>query len=76
MAYNLTTMKTLNKTFLTDLKELPPKEKLKLAEFLLDELDTPNPIIEKEWAVESERRLKLYKAGKIKSYSLDEVFGK
>ena len=42
-----------------------PAEKSLLIEALLRSLDIPDPKIEKIWAVEAEKRLKAYKAGKI-----------
>ncbi len=35
-----------------------------------------NPIIEKEWILESEKRLKEYRNGKVKSISGEDVFNK
>jgi putative addiction module component (TIGR02574 family) len=61
--------------FYAEIQELPSQEKLKIVEFLLMDLDKPDPEIDKIWAEEAEKRLSAYKAGKIKSYSLKEVFG-
>ena len=45
-------------------------EKICLVNKLID------PIIEKEWILESEKQLKEYHQGKVKSISGDEVFNK
>jgi len=37
-------------------------------------LDVPDPDIEKLWAEEAEKRLEAYKAGNLKSVSLDDLF--
>jgi len=36
----------------------------------------PDPQIEKIWALETERRLKAYRAGELKTVSFEDVFGK
>ena len=45
-------------------------EKICLVNKLID------PIIEKEWILESENRLKEYRNGKVKSISGEDVFNK
>ncbi len=37
-------------------------------------LDVPDPEIEKIWAEEAEKRLKAYKAGKLKTVSFEDMF--
>ena len=69
-------MITINKALLKEAKQLAPLQKLKLVEFLLEDLDQPDPSVEKAWAKESERRVTAFKAGKTKTYSMHEVFGK
>ena len=69
-------MITVNKALLKEAKQLVPLQKLKLVEFLLKNLDQPDPNVEKAWAKESERRVAAFKAGKTKTYSMHEVIGK
>jgi hypothetical protein len=40
---------------------------------LIKSLDVPDPEIEKSWAVEAEKRLKAYKAGKLETISFDDL---
>ncbi len=53
---------------------LKPAEKSIVIEALLKSLDIPDPKIDKIWATEAEKRLKAYKAGKIKAVSFDDMF--
>ncbi|MDD5773845.1 MAG: addiction module protein [bacterium] len=55
---------------------LKPAEKSIVIEALMKSLDVPDPEIEKIWADEAEKRLKAYKAGKLKTVSLEEMFTK
>ncbi len=64
------------KAIMSKALHLKPAEKSIIIEALLKSLDVPDPKIDKIWATEAEKRLKAYKAGKIKAVSLDEVFGK
>jgi putative addiction module component (TIGR02574 family) len=57
-------------------KSLKPAEKSLLIEALLRSLDIADPKIEKIWSVEAEKRLKAYKAGKIKTVSFENMFAK
>ena len=63
-----------NTAFYAEIKQLNPIEKLKIVDFILQDLDIPDPAIEKAWAEEAERRVAAYKAGRVKSYSMAEVF--
>ncbi|OGW12696.1 MAG: addiction module protein [Nitrospinae bacterium RIFCSPLOWO2_12_39_16] len=55
---------------------LKPAEKSIVIEALMKSLDVPDPEIEKIWADEAEKRLKGYKAGKLKAVSFDDMFKK
>lgn len=44
-----------------------------LAETLLDSLDKTDQEIEKLWVLESEKRYKAYKKGRIKGISLEQI---
>lgn len=56
--------------------QLPPLEKLRLAELLRAHLDTPDPEIDTIWRDEAQKRWKAYQAGKLKMLSYDEVMQK
>ena len=62
------------KTIISKALHLKPAEKSIVIEALLKSLDVPDPKIEKIWAVEAEKRLKAYKAGKIKTVSVGDMF--
>jgi len=62
------------KTIISKALHLKPAEKSLVIEALLKSLDVPNPKIEKIWATEAEKRLKAYKAGKIKTVSFEDMF--
>ena len=56
--------------------QLPPLEKLRLAELLLADLDTPNPEIDAIWRDEAQKRWQAYQAGELKTVSYDAVMQK
>ena len=53
--------------------QLPPLEKLRLAELLLADLDTPDPTIDAIWLDEAQIRWKKYQAGELTTVSYEEV---
>jgi putative addiction module component (TIGR02574 family) len=64
------------KTIISKVLHLKSAEKSIVIEALLKRLDVPDPKIGKIWAAEAEKRLKAYKAGKIKTISFEEIFSK
>lgn len=64
------------KTIISKALHLKPAEKTLVIEALLRSLDIPDPKIDKIWSAEAEKRLKAYKAGKIKPVSFGELFAK
>ena len=58
------------------LDHLSDNEKLVVVNYLLEELDKPDPEIDKAWAKEAVRRQKEMRSGKVKTLSHDDVFGK
>lgn len=56
--------------------QLPPLEKLHLAELLLADLDTPDPEIDVIWRNEAQKRWQAYQAGELKTVSYDAVMQK
>ena len=55
--------------------QMRPAEKFMLIDGLLQSLDEPDKTLEEIWAIEAEKRLNAYKAGRIKTVSFEEVFG-
>jgi hypothetical protein len=55
---------------------LPSLEKLRLAELLLADLDTPNPEIDGIWNKEAKKGWRAYKLGELKTVSYEEVMQK
>ncbi len=62
------------KTVISKALHLKPAERFVVIEALIRSLDNPDPAIEKTWGQEAEKRLKAYKAGKLKTVSFDEMF--
>jgi putative addiction module component (TIGR02574 family) len=56
--------------------QLPPLEKLHLAELLLADLDTPDPEIDTIWRDEAQKRWLAYRAGELKTVSYEAVMKK
>ena len=56
--------------------QLPPLEKLRLAELLLADLDTPDPTIDAIWLDEAPIRWQKYQAGELTTVSYEEVMEK
>ncbi|MDO9049264.1 MAG: addiction module protein [Methylobacter sp.] len=56
--------------------QLPPLEKLRLAELLLADLDTPDPEIDVIWRDEAQKRWQAYQAGELKTVSYEAVMKK
>ena len=56
--------------------DLPIKEKIHLVDKILADISPIDPIIEKAWILESENRLKEYRAEKVKSVPGNKVFDK
>jgi putative addiction module component (TIGR02574 family) len=65
---------TPTKTIIDKALNLKPAERFIVLEALVKSLDSPDKSIEKSWAVEAEKRLKAYKAGKLKAVSFEEMF--
>ena len=58
------------------LSHLPSLEKLRLAELLLADLDTPNPEIDAVWRAEAQKRWQAYKSGSLKTVRYETVMQK
>jgi putative addiction module component (TIGR02574 family) len=57
-------------------KRLPDNEKLELVNQLLEQLDHPDPEIDRVWADEARRRIKACQEGRIKAIPYSEVMAK
>lgn len=55
--------------------KLNPTDKFMIIEALLNSLDEPDKNVDEIWAIEAEKRLEAYKAGKLKILTYDKVFG-
>ena len=71
------------KIMISQTKELKHKidrladhDKLTIANYILENLDTPDPLIDKEWIKESKSRLKAMHSGKMKLFDYKEVMAK
>lgn len=58
------------------ISHLPSLEKLRLAELLLADLDTPNPEIDAIWREEAQKRWQAYTAGELETVSYEAVMQK
>jgi len=56
--------------------QLPPLEKLRPAELLLADLDTPDPEIDAIWRDEAQKRWLNYQAGELKTVGYDAFMKK
>ena len=58
------------------IKALPDSEKLHLVDTILEQLDKPDPAIDKIWAEEARKRWDAYKSGNLDTLPYDEVMSK
>lgn len=59
-----------------DINSLTDVEKLHLVDEILDNLDKPDPEIDRIWAEEARQRWEAYKKGKIQTLSYQDVMSK
>lgn len=64
------------KELLKQALKLTPDERFELADQVLHSLDRPDPVIDKLWLDEAERRLAAYRAGKVEAIPAEAIFGK
>jgi putative addiction module component (TIGR02574 family) len=69
-------MSTSADKWVSQIKDLPDVEKLRLVDAILTELDKPDPEIDRIWAEEARKRWVDYKAGRISTVSYEEVMAK
>ncbi len=56
--------------------KLDPAERFDLVDQILHSLDKPDPVIDRVWLEEAEKRLAANRAGKVKGIPAEEIFGK
>ena len=54
---------------------LKPAERFMVIDALMQSLDAPNPDLDAVWLEEAEKRLAAYKAGRLATVSLEDMFG-
>lgn len=59
-----------------EIHDLSDVEKLRLVDTILEDLDKPDPEVDRVWAEESRKRWAAYKAGRIHAVSYDAVMAK
>lgn len=64
------------KALISEALHLKPAERFIIVEALIKSLDIPDPRVEEIWAIEAEKRLSAYKAGKLETISFEDMFGK
>jgi putative addiction module component (TIGR02574 family) len=69
-------MSTEHKAILDELLTLPPDERARLAEQLMESLEVPDERISELWANEAERRLDAYERGDLKAVPGAEVIAR
>jgi putative addiction module component (TIGR02574 family) len=67
--------KTVDK-LAAEIRDLPDVEKLRLLDAILEDLDKPDPEIDRVWAEEARKRWEAYKAGQAPTVSYDTVMAK
>lgn len=53
--------------------DLPPAERAKLIDALLESMTEPDPAIDAKWVIEAQSRLSAYRAGELGAVDADEV---
>ncbi len=70
------TMKKISKEIQSKIDELSDVEKLMVVNYILEDLDKPDPEVDKLWAKEALRRQKAMRSGKMKTHSYEDVMRK
>lgn len=56
--------------------KFPPSERFALIDELLHSLDRPDPVLDRIWIEEAERRLAAYRSGRVQGVPAEDVVGK
>ena len=59
-----------------EIQALPDTEKLQLVDVILQDLDKPDPEIDRVWAEEARKRWAAYKTGKVRTVDYETVMAK
>jgi len=70
----MSTMTPSIEQLLDTILALPASERAVIADAVMNSLEPPDPEIERAWAEEAQSRFEAYKAGKLESISLEDVF--
>jgi len=62
------------KEILEQALQLKPEERFIVIETLLKSLDEPDEKIDEIWALEAEKRLNAYRAGRLEGIPMEEIF--
>ena len=57
----------------SEIRALPDVEKLRSVDAILTDLDKPDPETDRVWADEARKRWAAYKAGRISTFSYEDV---
>lgn len=60
----------------SEIRALSDEDKLRLLDVILNELDKPDPEIDRVWADEARRRWKAYKEGRLSTISYEELMSR
>ena len=66
-------MATSPEKLVSEIRQLPDVEKLRLVDAILTDLDKPDPEIDRIWAEEARKRWASYKDGRLPTVSYEEV---
>ncbi len=69
-------MATKADKLVSEIRDLPDVEKLRLVDAILTDLDKPDPEIDIVWAEEARKRWAAYNAGGIPTVSYEELMSK
>ena len=72
----MTSMSTNADKLVSEIRDLPNSEKLRLVDAILSDLNKPDPEIDRVWANEARKRWAAYKEGRIPTVSYEEVISK
>ena len=67
--------KTLQK-LTAEIQQLPDVDKLQLLDAILEDLDKPDPEIDRVWAEEARKRWQAYKGGNVPTVDYETVMAK
>ena len=69
-------MSTTADKLVSQIRDLPDSEKLRLVDAILSDLDKPDPEMDRVWADEARKRWAAYKEVRIPTVSYEEVMAK